>query len=86
MSAPTGFERRKMTLTRRRDGLYIPEAPVRDFLFAKHHVLPEHDDISKALSLDGVLKDDSEDGWLIDEAWWLEAQKRENQLLPAPGV
>jgi hypothetical protein len=86
MSAPTGFERRKMTLIRRRDGMYIPEAPVRDYLFAKHHVLPEHDDISKALSLEGVLRDDSEDGWLIDEAWWLRTQKRENQLLPSPGV
>ena len=81
--APEGFRRgNHLQLVRRPEGLFIPETPLRELLFAKHHLLPEHDSVTKALTLDNVLVEDQEDGWVVDEKWWRESQQVKDRLHP----
>jgi hypothetical protein len=79
-----GFERRdkRPALARTPQGLFVPEGPLRSLLLADEVLLPGHTEVSRLLSAGGALAGDREDGWFLDEPWWLASQESGQHCLP----
>jgi hypothetical protein len=79
---PEGFtERNKYSLVILDNGVLVPKM-LGDWLLMKNYQLPEEEQISKMLHVGGILVEERDDGWVIDNATWRKAHEPKQHLLP----